>query len=506
MPRKPCSTFLLSPELLSNMDLYRSTMHALHQQLVNGTMRATTLLESVLRRIEVAEGQVHAYLTVTAEPARQQAAAADAAFARGEVASPLQGIPLAIKDNICTQGVRTTCASRILENFVPPYDATVMQRLRAAGAVLLGKTNMDEFGMGSSTENSAFGPTHNPWGGLRYVPGGSSGGSAAAVAADMCMAALGTDTGGSIRLPAAMTGVVGLKPTYGRVSRFGLVAFASSLEQIGPLTKDVQDAALLLQAIAGHDPYDSTSGAVPVPDYSQVLERGVQGMKLGVPREYFVAGMDPEIEQAVRTAIDTLRALGAELVEVSLPHTRYAIATYYILANAEASSNLARYDGVRYGRRSAQPGNLLEMYAQSRAEGFGAEVKRRIMLGTYALSAGYYDAYYKKAQQLRTLFRQDFYQAFAQCDALLTPVAPTPAFRLGERLQDPLQMYLADIFTVPINLAGLPAIAIPCGWHQQTLPIGLQIIAPPFREETVLQIAAAFERATDFHTRKPVLP
>lgn len=488
------------------MGLYSSTIHDLHTRLVNGTVSATALTESVLDRITAVEGQVHAYLTVTAEQARQQAAAADAAFARGEVVSPLQGIPLAIKDNICTQGVRTTCASRILENFVPPYDATVIQRLRAAGAVILGKANMDEFAMGSSTENSAFGPTHNPWGGLQYVPGGSSGGPAAAVAADMCIAALGSDTGGSIRLPAAMTGVVGLKPTYGRVSRFGLVAFASSLDQIGPLTKDVRDAALLLQVIAGHDASDSTSGDVPVPDYVQVLDRGVQGLKFGVPREYFVAGMAPEVEQAVRTAIEMLRTLGADIVEVSLPHTRYAIATYYILATAEASSNLARYDGVRYGRRSKQHHNLLEMYARSRAEGFGTEVKRRIMLGTYALSTGYYDAYYKKAQQLRTLFRQDFQQAFQQCDALLTPVAPTPAFRLGERLQDPLHMYLADIFTVPVNLAGLPAISIPCGLYQQTLPIGLQMIAPPFREETILQSAAAFERATDFHTCKPPLP
>jgi aspartyl-tRNA(Asn)/glutamyl-tRNA(Gln) amidotransferase subunit A len=380
-----------------------------------------------------------------------------------------------------------------------------MQRLRAAGAVCLGKANMDEFAMGSSTENSAFGPTRNPWGGFNYVPGGSSGGPAAAVAADLCIAALGSDTGGSIRLPAAMTGVVGLKPTYGRVSRFGLVAFASSLDQIGPLTKDMQDAALLLQAIAGHDPYDSTSAAVPVPDYRQSLARGVRGLKLGVPREYFVAGMDAEVEHAVRTGIETLQALGAELVDVSLPHTRYAVATYYILANAEASSNLARYDGVRYGVRTPRAANLLDMYMRTRAEGFGAEVKRRIMLGTYALSAGYYDAYYKKAQQLRTLFRQDFQRAFTQCDALLAPVAPTPAFRLGERLADPLQMYLADVFTIPVNLAGLPALSMPCGFTRQELPIGLQIIAPPFREDLLLQVGAAFEAATDFHTRKPQL-
>jgi aspartyl-tRNA(Asn)/glutamyl-tRNA(Gln) amidotransferase subunit A len=487
------------------MELAGLTIHALHDKLVRGEVRATALTEAVLKRLEAVEERVQAYITVTPELARQQAAAADEALARGEICSPLQGIPVAIKDNICTTGVRTTCASRLLANFVPPYDATVMQRLRAAGAVCIGKANMDEFAMGSSTENSAFGPTRNPWGGFNYVPGGSSGGPAAAVAADLCIAALGSDTGGSIRLPAAMTGVVGLKPTYGRVSRFGLVAFASSLDQIGPLTKDVQDAALLLQVIAGHDMYDSTSAAVPVPDYRQALARGVRGLKLGVPREYFVAGMDAEVEQAVRAGTETLRELGAELVDVSLPHTRYAVATYYILANAEASSNLARYDGVRYGVRAPQAANLLDMYMRTRAEGFGAEVKRRIMLGTYALSAGYYDAYYKKAQQLRTLFQQDFHQAFTQCDALLAPVAPTPAFRLGERLADPLQMYLADVFTIPVNLAGLPALSVPCGLTRQELPIGLQMIAPPFREDLLLQVAAAFEAVTDFHTRKPRL-
>lgn len=487
------------------MDLAGSTIHALHAQLRTGALSATALTEAVLTRLQAVEARIHAYITVTPELALQQAAQADAAFARGEIASPLQGIPIAIKDNICTQGVRTTCASRILSNFVPPYDATAVQRLARAGAVCIGKTNLDEFAMGSSCENSAFGPTRNPWGDLSYVPGGSSGGSAAAVAADACIAALGSDTGGSIRLPAALTGVVGLKPTYGRVSRYGLVAFASSLDQIGPLTKDVRDAALLLQAIAGHDPHDSTSGDVPVPDYTATLERGVRGLRLGVPQEYFVAGMDPDVEQAVRAGLDTLRGLGAELVDVSLPHTRYAVATYYILANAEASSNLARYDGVRYGVRTEQPANLRDMYLRTRAEGFGDEVKRRIMLGTYALSAGYYDAYYKKAQQLRTLFRQDFQQAFTRCDALVAPVAPTAAFRLGERLDDPLQMYLADVFTVPVNLAGLPALSLPCGWTQHDLPIGLQMIAPPFAEALVLQVAAAFEAATPFHQRKPPL-
>jgi aspartyl-tRNA(Asn)/glutamyl-tRNA(Gln) amidotransferase subunit A len=481
------------------------TIHALHAQLKACSLKASELLEAVLARCDAVEPQVRAYISLTPELARQQAAAADAAFAKGDIRSPLQGIPLALKDNLCTLGIKTTCGSHMLESFVPPYDATVVRRLREAGAVFVGKANMDEFAMGSSTENSYFAETRNPWGDLQYVPGGSSGGSAAAVAADTCIASLGSDTGGSIRLPAAMTGVVGLKPTYGRVSRFGLVAFASSLDQIGPLTKDVRDAAIMLQAIAGHDACDSTSGDVPVPDYSQGLERGVHGLKLGVPREYFVEGMDPEVEASVRAGIDTLKALGADLIDVSLPHTRYAVATYYILANAEASSNLARYDGVRYGLRAASDGDLLSMYKETRAEGFGPEVKRRIRLGTYALSSGYYDAYYKKAQQVRTLLRQDFQHVFSECDALLSPVAPTPAFRLGERLDDPLQMYLADIFTAPVNLAGLPAMSVPCGYTQQALPIGLQISAPPFQEDMVLRVGAAFEAATDFHTRKPVL-
>ena len=478
-------------------------IHELHEQLAGGSLSAVDLTESVLQRLDALEPRVRAYVTVTAELARQQAARADEDFARGEVHSPLQGIPLAIKDNICTMGVRTTCASRILEQFVPPYDATVMGRLQAAGAVMIGKANMDEFAMGSSTETSYFAPTRNPWGDAEYVPGGSSGGPAAAVSAGLCAAALGSDTGGSIRQPAAMTGVVGLKPTYGRVSRFGLVAFASSLDQIGPLTRDVRDAALMLQAIAGHDPRDSTSGTAPVPDYGSVLDRGVKGLKLGVPAEVFVAGMDAEVEAAVRAGIETLRQAGAELVDVSLPHTPYAVATYYILANAEASANLARYDGVRFGYRADGAADLADMYNRTRAEGFGAEVKRRIMLGTYALSSGYYDAYYKKAQQVRTLFRQDFQRAFGDCDALLTPVSPIPAFRLGERLNDPLQMYLADIFTIPMNLAGVPALSVPCGLTTNGLPIGLQIAAPPFREDVLLQVGAAFEAVTDFHTLEP---
>ncbi|MEE8301434.1 MAG: Asp-tRNA(Asn)/Glu-tRNA(Gln) amidotransferase subunit GatA [Candidatus Tectomicrobia bacterium] len=487
------------------MTLNQLTMHALHEKLLNGEIRSVDITEAVIEHLHRLEPHIHAYITVNSDQALRQAALADEAFMRGEIRSPLQGIPLAIKDNICTKGLRTTCASQMLENFVPPYDATVIQRLHAAGAVMIGKTNLDEFAMGSSTESSYFGATRNPWGNLQYVPGGSSGGSAAAVAADTCIAALGSDTGGSIRQPAALSGVVGLKPTYGRVSRYGLVAFASSLDQIGPITKDVRDAADVLQIIAGHDPCDSTSGNLPVPDYSRALDRGVQGIRLGIPHEYFGGGMEPDVEQAVQTSIDTLREQGADLVEISLPHTPYAVATYYILANAEASSNLARYDGVRYGLRSANHDKLLDMYTSTRADGFGVEVKRRIMLGTYALSTGYYEAYYRKAQQLRTLFRQDFEAAFQRCDALLTPVSPGPAFRLGERLDDPLQMYLADIYTIPVNLAGLPAISIPCGFTSLELPIGLQIIAPPFQEETVLQIAARFESETDFRTRKPDL-
>lgn len=488
------------------MELYQATLFALHDKLIQGHIRATDLTRAVLDRIQQTQPCLNAYITVDPEQALEQAAAADDAFARGQVRSPLQGIPIAIKDNICTQALRTTCASHMLQNFVPPYDATVIRQLRTAGAVIVGKTNLDEFAMGSSSETSYFGPTRNPWD-PDFVPGGSSGGSAAAVAADACIAALGSDTGGSIRQPAALTGVVGLKPTYGRISRYGLVAFASSLDQIGPITKDVRDAACVLQCIAGHDPYDSTSGNLPVPDYQPALARGVAGMRLGVPAEYFAHdGMHRHVAQAVHDALETLHSLGAELVDVSLPHTPYAVATYYILANAEASSNLARYDGVRYGTRADQYEDLIDMYTRTRSQGFGPEVKRRIMLGTYALSAGYYDAYYRKAQQLRTLFCRDFAAVFQQCDALVTPVSPGPAFRLGEWIDDPLQMYLSDIFTIPVNLAGLPAISLPCGFTADNLPIGLQIIAAPFQEERVLQVAAAFESATDFHTRKPDLP
>jgi aspartyl-tRNA(Asn)/glutamyl-tRNA(Gln) amidotransferase subunit A len=449
------------------------------------------------------EDRIHAYITRMPELAMEQATLADARFQKGE-AGPLTGIPLAIKDLICTQGVRTTCGSHILGNFIPSYDATVIEKLKASGAVFVGKANMDEFAMGSSTENSFFGRTHNPWD-LGRIPGGSSGGSAAAVAADECIASLGSDTGGSIRQPAACCGIVGLKPTYGRVSRFGLVAFASSLDQIGPFGKDVRDVALLLNAISGHEPRDSTSVDTPVPDYTRALIDEVRPMVLGIPREYFIEGIDPEVESAVRQAIQTLEKLGAKVVEVSLPHSAYALAVYYIIAPAEASSNLARYDGVKYGFRAKGNRDLLEMYKESRSQGFGAEVKRRIMLGTYALSAGYYEAYYRKASQVRTLIRKDFQKVFSQCDVLLMPTAPTPAFKLGEKVDDPLQMYLSDIFTIPCNLAGLPGLSLPCGFNKQGLPIGLQILANHFQEEKIFRVAYTYEQNTGFHRRKPKL-
>ncbi|MDP3182144.1 MAG: Asp-tRNA(Asn)/Glu-tRNA(Gln) amidotransferase subunit GatA [Desulfobaccales bacterium] len=479
--------------------LYSLSISRLAPLLSRGEVSPVEVTEQLLDRIRRRNGELNAYLTVDETGARAQARDAEARLRREE-ATPLTGIPLALKDVLVTQGLRTTCASKILENFVPPYDATVCARLRQAGAVFLGKVNMDEFAMGSSTENSAFGPTLNPWH-REHIPGGSSGGSAAAVAADLCIASLGSDTGGSIRQPASHCGVVGLKPTYGRVSRYGLVAYASSLDQIGPLTKEVRDAALLLQAIAGFDAKDSTSVPTPVPDYLEVLGQEIRGLKVGVPREYFGHGLDKEVEAAVQGALKTLASLGAELVEVSLPHTEYAVATYYVVAVAEASSNLARYDGVKYGLR-AEGRNLLEMYAHTRTLGFGAEVRRRIMLGTYALSAGYYEAYYQKALQVRTLIRRDFEAAFEQCALLAAPVAPTPAFRLGEKVADPLTMYLSDIFTISANLAGIPGLSVPCGFSSLGLPIGLQLLGPPFGEAVLLQTASAFEQATDFHRRK----
>ena len=461
------------------------------------------LTEAFYRRIAALDERVRAYITLTPEQAFEQADHADQRRQRGE-SGPLLGIPLAIKDVICTEGIRTTCGSRMLHNFVPPYDATVIERLKAAGVVVLGKTNMDEFAMGSSTEHSASGATHNPWD-LSAIPGGSSGGSAAAVAADECAAALGSDTGGSVRQPAACCGIVGLKPTYGRVSRYGLVAFASSLDQIGPMTKDVHDTALIMNVIGGHDPRDSTSADVSQPDFTRALTGSAKGIRLGIPREYFVGGIDSEVEQAVRAAVQVLEGVGATTTEVTLPHSDYGVAAYYILAPSEASSNLARYDGIKYGYRTPQWSNLRDMYMHTRDEGFGAEVKRRIMLGTYALSAGYYEAYYRKAQQVRTLILRDFEAAFRHVDVIVAPTTPTPAFKIGEKTDDPLQMYLSDVFTVPVNLAGIPAISVPCGFNSAGLPIGLQIIGKPFDEETVLRVAHAFEQHTDYHRRKPPL-
>ena len=477
------------------MELYSLGIAALKDLLDKGEVTAAEALQSVLGRIEAVEDRVGAFITVTAEEARQ--------VAQAPPAGPLGGVPVAVKDNMCTRGIKTTCASRILENFVPPYESTVTGSMSEAGYVLVGKTNLDEFAMGSSTENSGFRRTCNPWD-LERIPGGSSGGSAAAVAADECIAAIGSDTGGSIRQPAALCGVVGLKPTYGRVSRYGLVAFASSLDQIGPITKTVRDAAIMLNVISGPDPLDSTSAPMAVPDFTQVLGRGVKGLRVGVPVEYFGEGLDPEVERAVRDAIGQLEALGAEVREISLPHTGYAVATYYILATSEASSNLARYDGVRYGVR-AEGDDLIDMYMQTRSRGFGAEVKRRIMLGTFALSSGYYDAYYLKAQQARTLIKQDFDRAFEDVDVIATPTTPEAAFRAGEKTADPLTMYLSDIFTLSVNLSGGPGISVPCGFTGSGLPIGFQIIGKHFDEETVLRAAHAFESATQWHTRRPAL-
>ncbi len=473
------------------MELLDRTARELRGLLDRGETTSEELVRAYLDRIATVDPGINAFITVTADLALDLARAADARIQRGE-AAPLTGIPLGLKDLLVTRDVRTTCGSRMLEGFVPPYDGTAVARLRDAGAVILGKLNMDEFAMGSSNETSAFGPVRNPWDPDR-VPGGSSGGSAAAVAARQVVAALGSDTGGSIRQPAALCGVVGLKPTYGRVSRYGLVAFASSLDQIGPLTRDVADAAVMLTAISGKDPLDATSLDEPVPDYAAALRADPRGLRIGVPREYFVDGLDPEVEAAVRGAIELLAEHGAVVEEVSLPHTEYAVATYYLIAPAEASSNLARYDGVRYGLR-VEGRDLADTYRKTRAEGFGAEVKRRIMLGTYALSAGYYDAYYLRAQRVRTLIARDFREAFGRVDVIACPATPTPAFRLGEKADDPLQMYLNDIFTIPANLAGLPAISVPCGLTRAGLPVGLQFMAAPFAEQTLLDAAHAYER------------
>ena len=487
------------------MSLHKLSLCELQKKFTAGEVTAVEIVRAYFLRIGQVEPKVRAYVTQTKEAALQQAADLDARLKGWRKTSPLTGMPLAIKDNLCTDGLPTTCASRMLQHFVPPYDATVVAKLRAQHYILLGKTNLDEFAMGSSTEHSAFGPSRNPWN-LHCVPGGSSGGSAAAVAADECVAALGSDTGGSIRQPAAFCGVVGLKPTYGRVSRYGLVAFASSLDQVGPITKNVYDAALLLGAIAGHDPMDSTSADVPVPDYSKALrKKDLKKLTVGVPVEFFAEGLDSQVEEAVRAAIGELKNLGGTIKEIHLPRTDAAVAVYYVIATAEASSNLARYDGVKFGLRAKETKDLLDLYTKTRQEGFGPEVKRRIMLGTYALSSGYYDAYYGKAQAVRTLICQDFRDAFKDVDLIVAPVTPTPAFRLGEKSEDPLQMYLSDIYTISVNLAGLPAISVPCGISTSGLPIGLQFIGRAFEEETLLRAAHAYEQSTQWHMKKPVV-
>ena len=485
--------------------LHKLTLAELQHKFTAGEVTASDITRAYFLRINQVEPRVRAFVTQCKQATMDQAEALDRKLKGWRKTLPMMAMPLAVKDNICTQDVKTTCASRMLEHFTPPYNATVITKLQEQGYLLVGKTNLDEFAMGSSTENSAFGPTRNPWN-AHMVPGGSSGGSAAAVAADECVAALGSDTGGSIRQPASFCGVVGLKPTYGRVSRYGLIAFASSLDQIGPITKNVTDAAILLGAIAGHDPRDSTSADVPVPDYTKAFKkRDVKKLKLGVPVEYFASGLDPDVERAVRAAIEEFRNLGAEVKEITLPTTDAAVATYYVIATAEASSNLARYDGVKYGLRTKETTDLLNMYMKTREEGFGAEVKRRIMLGTYVLSAGYYDAYYGKAQSVRTLIRRDFDAAFQDVDFIVTPVTPTPAFKLGEKVQDPLQMYLSDIFTISVNLAGLPAIAVPCGFSQTGLPIGMQLIGRAFEESIILRAAYAYEQATQWCTKRAII-
>jgi len=481
--------------------LHALTAHELRDKLRNREVSAVKIAESTFDRIRAVEDRVNAYMVVTEDAAMETARDVDSRLERGEPLPPLAGVPFGIKDLICTKGVRTTCSSRILEPFISPYDATVTRRLKAQKALITGKLNMDEFAMGSSTENSAYKNTANPWD-LSKAPGGSSGGSAAAVAADEAVLTLGSDTGGSIRQPASFCGVVGVKPTYGRVSRFGLVAFASTLDQIGPFSKDVTDSAMALNAICGHDPLDSTSANIEVPDFEKSLVQDVKGLRIGIPAQYFVEGLDSEVEASVRAAISKFEEMGATLHELSMPHTEYSIATYYIIAPAEASSNLARYDGVRYGHRTDDPDDLMDMYKKTRGEGFGDEVKRRIMIGTYALSAGYFDAYYLKAMKVRTLIKQDFDTAFEDVDIIVTPTAPSAAFGLGEKTDDPLQMYLSDVFTAPASMAGLPGLSMPCGFTSEGLPIGLQILGKPFDEETVLRAAYSYEQATDHHLRR----
>lgn len=484
-----------------------ASIRELHNQIIKKERSAVEITQEALDRIQTLEPKVSSFLHVTVETALQQARAVDAKVAAGEEIGLLAGIPIGIKDNLCTKGIPTTCASRILENFVPPYESTVTQKLADAGAVMVGKTNMDEFAMGSSTETSAYQLTKNPWD-ISRVPGGSSGGSAAAVAADECVVSLGSDTGGSIRQPASFCGVVGMKPTYGLVSRYGLVAYASSLDQIGPFARNVEDAAILLNAIAGYDPKDSTSLKVQIPDYAATLKPDLKArgkIRIGIIEETFGQGLDPTVEKAVTKAIEKLQALGAEVQTVSCPRFRYGLASYYIIAPSEASANLARYDGVKYGYRNKEADNLLSMYTSTRATGFGAEVKRRIMIGTYALSAGYYDAYYLKAQKVRTLIKEDFEKAFQVVDILVSPTAPTTAFQAGEKTADPLSMYLNDLMTIPVNLAGLPGISVPCGFDDKGLPIGLQLIGKVLREDQLLQVAYAYEQSTEWHLQQPSL-
>ena len=485
-------------------DLHKLTISELAEKLASGECTSVEIVNDVLASIEATDGTIGAYLTLDRDFALEQAVVADASRAAGKT-SPMLGIPVAIKDLLNVKGQPCTCSSKILEGYTAPYDATVIAKLREAGAVLLGRVNMDEFAMGSSTENAALGKTSNPWN-TDHVPGGSSGGSAACVAADEAIVALGSDTGGSIRQPAAFCGCVGVKPTYGRVSRYGLTAFASSLDQIGPLSKTVKDSAILLEVLCGHDPMDSSSIEMDVPSFGHHLgdDPSLVGMKLGLPKEYFVEGMDPEVEKAVRDAVEHCKSLGAEIVDVSLPNSKYAIAVYYIIATAEASANLARFDGIRYGLR-IDGKDPIELYGKTRAAGFGSEVKRRVILGTYVLSSGYYDAYYLKAQKVRTLIRNDFTEAFKQCDAILAPVTPTPAFKLDEKTDDPLKMYLDDILTTPVNLAGNCALSLPCGFSSGGLPIGLQIIGDSFDEETILKVGHAYEQTTEWHARKPKL-
>jgi len=484
--------------------LNRLTAHEVLNLIKKKEITAYEVMQDIFNQIDEVESLIKAFIFINREEALKQAKEIDKKVKNGEELPPLAGVAIAIKDIIVTRGTETTCGSKILKGFIPPYNATVIDRLKEAGAILIGKTNMDEFAMGSSTENSAFGPTRNPWD-LERVPGGSSGGSAAAVAADEALVALGTDTGGSIRQPASFCGMVGLKPTYGRVSRYGLIAYASSLDQIGPITKDVTDCALIMKVISGHDNLDSTSLNLEVPDYLKSCQTGIKDLKIGVPKEYFIEGIDPEVKNALDRALKIFVKLGAKIEEASLPHTEYSLPTYYLIATAEASSNLARYDGIQYGYRAEDYKDLSSMYQKTRSEGFGSEVKRRIMLGTYALSSGYYDAYYLKAQKVRTLIKEDFEKAFSKYDILITPTSPTPAFKLNEKVADPLTMYLSDIYNIPINLAGIPAISINCGYTKSNLPIGLQIIGNYFSEETILRTAFNFEQNNDLEKKKPTI-